>query len=165
MNRDEADIPSLAESYQSYDQSRSIAGASKSNMSSFSVYEDSVEQSSLAPFHDSWAKDTTNRQPAISKDNAADAPGSSFGPDQQQVERKESDVVYHAALGVPLEKDTLASGNVSVVDQSFTQIGICHPKHAPKVSTPASKRIGECNKQMYVYIYIMYACRLTSLLV
>ena len=56
---------------------------------------------------------------------------------------KESGMVYRAALGVPLDGDGRAGGpNMSVVDQSFTQVGICHPKHAPKVSTPTSKGIG-----------------------
>ena len=152
MNQDEADMPSLVESYQSYDQSRSfqVAGASKSNVSSFSVYEDSVEQSSLAPFHDSWAnscKDASSKQPGSLEGNTAGAGANALGHEQQKME-KESGMVYHAALGVPLDGDGLAGGpNMSVVDQSFTQVGICHPKHAPKVSTPTSKGIGE----LYMY--------------
>ena len=155
MNQDEADMPSLAESYQSCDQSRSfqVAGASKSNMSSFSVYEDSVEQSSLAPFHDSWAnscKDASNKQPGSLEGNTAGAGASALGHEQQKMEKEESGMVYRAALGVPLDGDGLAGGpNMSVVDQSFTQVGICHPKHVPKVSTPTSKRIGELLLYMY----------------
>lgn len=148
LTRTVADVFSFAEPHQSYDQSHSFqAGASKSNMSSFSVYEGSVEQSSLVPFHDSWANLSKDGRPSSAEHSTGmpttgDA-GRVVGPvPPEQEQKREGDVVYHAALGVPLEGDGMAAGNISVVDQSFTQVGIYHPKHTPNISTPVSKKMG-----------------------
>ena len=126
----------LADSYQSYDQSQSFqASISKSNMSSFSVYEDTAaEQSSFVPFHDSWAN--------ASKDRGG---GGEIGT-HVAIEHKEGGVVYHVALGVPLEGGAKTGGSGDevhrIVDQSFTQVGIPHPRIAPSISTPVGKNIG-----------------------
>lgn len=125
-------------------------------MSSFSAYEDSVEQSSFVPFHDSWvnsSRDVQNRRPGSADESAGMAttgpstdrmPRSGLPNQQkQQLGTREGGGVYRATLGVPLEGDGMVAGNnASVIDQSFTQIGICHPKHAPNISTPVSKKIG-----------------------
>ena len=151
-NRHEADVSSFAESC---DQSSFQAVVSKSNMSSFSAYEDSVERSSFIPFHDSWvntSKDVQNKRPG-SADESASMPTTGLltervprsglpNQQKQQLGTREGGGVYHATLGVPLEGDGMVAGNASVIDQSFTQIGICHPKHAPNISTPVSKKIG-----------------------
>ena len=158
---------SLAESYQSYDQSHSYqAGVSKSNMSSFSAYEDTAaDQSSFAPFHDSWANS--------SRDVAGGGRPES-GVEQQvcrralrpvsgqsaRLEEREGEVVYHKALGVPLEGGArLGYGgmNSSVADHSFTQVGICHPKVPPSISTPVGKNIGQST--LLQWIYILYSNR------
>lgn len=130
---------SLAESYHSQ------PGVSKS---SFSLYEDSVaEQSSFVPFHDSW--NNTSKDAAVhrntlgnvqSTSNSATAIGPMVRP-TLKLREVGNDVVYQAALGVPLEGDEAGVGNgdASVVDQTFTQIGICHPKIAPSISTPVGK--------------------------
>ena len=142
----EADVSSFADSYQSYDQSCSFqAAASKSNVSSFNVYEDSAEQSSLAPFHDSWDNSSKNAgMRAGTAPKLAGKAGISRQPLRQQQQKTEERerVVYRAALGVPLEGEGGGVGNMSTVDQSFTQVDICHPKHVPSISTPVSSKIG-----------------------
>ena len=154
-NRLEPDVSSFADSYM-YDQSQSFqAGVSKSNMSSFSVYEDSVEQLSFVPFHDSWVNSSRDTRHSVMGDHSALGPGKDrpvsaalkhqlekkAAPVQQPLE-KEGRVVYHAPLGVPLEGDGMGDGNASALDHSFTQVGICHPKVAPNISTPVGKKIG-----------------------
>ena len=136
-------------------------------MSSFSAYEDTVaDQSSFAPFHDSWANSSKDVM-AASRPESVTSTASGVGQQQQvpgralrpvsaqsgQMEEREGEMVYHTALGVPLAGGgggaRLGSGsgsggvvNSSIIDQSFTQVGICHPKVPPTISTPLGKNIG-----------------------
>ena len=157
----ESDMSSFAESY---NQSHSYqAGASKSNMSSFSVYEDSIERSSLAPFHDSWvdtSKKDINRQPG-STNYSANMQSAVTGQEtvsecqSKQPDNREDVAVHDEVLGAPLEGggDGVGGGaNTSAVDQSFyTQVGICHPKVAPSISTPVNKKIGT---HVHVHVHV-----------
>lgn len=156
----ESDLSSFADSCS---QSQSLAcQPSQSNMSSFSVFEDSREQSSFVPFHDSWANS--------SKDTGGPGarPVSSGQQRKEQMGAVQQEVVYRATLGVPLEGEGSGSGNVTTIDQSFTQIGICHPKTAPSISTPISSRIGVWPYlRTYMYIWTLtsvYMKSITSLL-
>ena len=142
------------------------AGVSKSNMSSFSVYDDSLaEQSSFVPFHDSWvnmSKDAaTHRRTSetiadkLSTCSNAGATGPR-APSSWPGEAK----VYQATLGVPLEGDGVGGGGgeVSVVEQSFTQIGIRHPKIAPSISTPVGKNMKGLYQNactLYIYVHVL----------
>lgn len=128
----ESDLSSFADSYS---QSQSLAcQPSQGNMSSFSVFEDSKEQSSFVPFHDSWANSSKDTVPSARQISSGQQPREQVGAVQRDV--------YRATLGVPLEGEGTGAGNVTTMDQSFTQVGICHPKTAPSISTPVSSRIG-----------------------
>ena len=77
------------------------------SLTSFSVYEDTRDQSSFSVYHDSM-------QASTHQSSVAPAP-----------------VPYFAPLGVPLSHH-----DQSVSDQTFTQFGIPHPKDFEPVSTP-----------------------------
>ena len=129
----ESDLSSFADSCS---QSQSLAcQPSQGSMSSFSVFEDSREQSSFVPFHDSWASSSKDTGPGARQTSTGQQPKEQIGAVQREV-------VYRATLGVPLEGEGSGSGHVTTMDQSFTQIGICHPKLAPSISTPVSQKIG-----------------------
>ena len=105
-------------------------------MSSFSVYEDSRDQSSFVPFHDSWVDSSKDLAVNTGQNDCA------HSVDMKGLDGEaEQEVVYHMVLGVPLEGEGVVAGNVSM-DQSYTQIGIHHPKTAPSISTPVSTKIG-----------------------
>ena len=135
-------------------------------MSSFSVYEDTAaEQSSFVPFHDSWANSSRDAGAGSSRvggggGGGGGATGAVDHPampervlrpvSAESGQEREGGAVYHAALGVPLEGGgghRIGGGgggvNSSIVDQSFTQAGISHPKIAPSISTPVGKNIGQ----------------------
>lgn len=110
--------------------------ASQSNMTSFSVFEDEscADQSSLAPFHDSWSN----------------APPHGHGPNasgqkmQQQQGVGVATRVYHAPLEAPIMHgggDNRERGNLTM-EQSFTQFDIRHPTSFEPVSTPMGARSG-----------------------
>lgn len=109
--------------------------ASQSNMTSFSVFEDEscADQSSLAPFHDSWS----NAPPP--------GPGAASGQKRQQQGVGVATRVYHAPLEAPIMHggggDNRERGNLTM-DQSFTQFDIRHPTNFEPVSTPMGARSG-----------------------
>ena len=130
----ESELSSFADSC---NQSQSFQGQpSQSNMSSFSVYEDSRDQSSIVPFHDSWAD--SSKDAAVNTGQTDCAHSMDIRGADGKVEQE---VVYRMVLGVPLEVEGMAAGN-KCMDQSYTQIGIHHPKTVPSISTPVSNRIG-----------------------
>lgn len=107
--------------------------ASQSNMTSFSVFEDEscADQSSLAPFHDSWSN--------------APLPGpAASGQKQQGV--GVATRIYHAPLEAPIMHggggDNGERGNLTM-EQSFTQFDIRHPSSFEPVSTPMGARSGQ----------------------
>ena len=106
--------------------------ASQSDMTSFSVFEDEscADQSSLAPFHDSWSN-APAPAPAVS------------GQKQQRV--GVATRVYHAPLEAPIMHgggDNRERGNLTM-EQSFTQFDIRHPTSFEPVSTPMGARSGQ----------------------
>ena len=96
-------------------------------MSSFSVFEDEscAEQSSFAPYHDSWSS-------APSRGNQGrDVSGR--GKLLQE---------YHAPLEARVMTEKKEKLN-ETVDQTFTQFDILHPHKFDPVSTPMGARQGE----------------------
>ena len=139
------------------------AGVSKNNMSSFSVHEDSLaEQSSFVPFRDSWANlsidAATHRrtsEPIADKLSTCSNAGATGprAPSSRPGEAK----VYQATLGVPQEGDGGGGGSggeVSVVEQNVTQIGSCHPKIAPSISTPVGKNMKGLHQNACTCVYM-----------
>ena len=106
--------------------------ASQSSINSFSVFEDEscADQSSLAPFHDSWSN--------------APAP-----PQQQRQQGMGVAKIYHAPLEAPLmlHGDNNVGGNFTM-EQSFTQFDIRHPNSFEPVSTPMGARSGELRQRV-----------------
>ena len=104
--------------------------ASQSTMSSFSVYEDESysEQSSLAPFHDSWS----------TAPNQSRSTSSGMGQRQQMEGR-----MYHAPLGAPVMMNDRRERENRTMEQSFTQFDIRHPTKFEPVSTPMGTRSGD----------------------
>ena len=114
------------------------AASQSTNMSSFSVFEDEscADQSSLAPFHDSWSTAPHVRG------------GLKVSEQQQQLMGKE----YHAPLEAPVmtrEKRHTESQNF---EQSFTQFDIRHPNTFEPVSTPMGARSGEHLVPMFFHV-------------
>ena len=115
--------------------------ASQSNMTSFSVFEDEscADQSSLAPFHDSWS----NAPPP--------GPGAAASGQKKQQGVGVATRVYHAPLEAPIMHggggggDNRERGNLTM-EQSFTQFDIRHPTSFEPVSTPMGAHSGvQCN--------------------
>lgn len=77
------------------------------------------QESSFAPFHDSWASTCKQEQYAV-QGNVAAKPLS-------------CQPVIHLPLEAPIMGHTM---NSSCVEASFTQVGICHPKQFDPTSTP-----------------------------
>ena len=132
------------------------AGVSKSNMSSFSVHEDSLaEQSSFVPSWPNMSRDAaTHRrtsEPIADKLSTCSNAGAT-GPRAPSSWPGE-------ALGVPLEGDGGGGGGggggeVSVVEQSFTQICSRHPKIAPSISTPVDKNMKGLHQNACTCVYM-----------
>ena len=98
---------------------------SQSSISSFSVFEDEscAEQSSFAPFHDSWST-----APSAAKNVSG----------RDQVGRE-----YLAPLEAPVMKNEKRVGLNQTMEQTFTQFDIKHPSNFEPVSTPMGVRCGE----------------------
>ena len=128
----------------SYDRSQSFQ-PSQSNVSSFSVYEDSQE-SSFVPFHDSWANRTKNAS-GVARTSLRKTEESLVSGDREPV------LSYHAPLGAPIvprtEENDLAN---ATVDQEFTQFDIQHPRQFEPASTPMVKRIGRIEPDVWVLL-------------
>ena len=124
----------------SYDRSQSFQ-PSQSNLSSFSVYEDSQE-SSFAPFHDSWASRSKNASGAacasFRRTEEPQLQSQSLVPGD-----REPGLCYRAPLGAPVvprtEENHLAN---ATIEQSFTQFDIRHPGLYEPASTPMVERVG-----------------------
>lgn len=109
--------------------------ASQSSMTSFSVFEDEscADQSSLAPFHDSWSN--------------APPPGPT-GQNQKHQAVGVGTRIYHAPLEAPIMQggsDNRERGNLTM-EQSFTQFDIRHPTSFEPVSTPMGARSGKLSQ-------------------
>ena len=113
-------------------------------MTSFSVFEDEscADQSSLAPFHDSWSN--------------APPPGPT-GQNQKQQGVGVATRVYHAPLEAPIMQgggDNRERGNLTM-EQSFTQFDIRHPTSFEPVSTPMGARSGKLSRHALQIYMVM----------
>ena len=84
--------------------------------------ESCTDQSSLAPFHDSWS----------SAHHARNVSG------RLQVMGRE----YHAPLEAPVMAHKRGERESRAMEQSFTQFDIRHPRNFEPVSTPMGARSG-----------------------
>ena len=108
-------------------------------MTSFSVFEDEscAEQSSFAPYHDSWS--------------SAPSRGNQGG---NVSEREKSLKEYHAPLEARVMTEKRERLN-ETIDQTFTQFDIRHPQKFDPVSTPMGARQGELFRPpKYNYNYV-----------
>jgi hypothetical protein len=101
-------------------------------MTSFSVFEDEscADQSSLAPFHDSWS----NAPPP--------GPGATASGQKKQQGVGVATKVYHAPLEAPIMHGGGGERGNMTMEQSFTQFDIRHPTSFEPVSTPMGARSG-----------------------
>ncbi len=135
------------EAYQ--DKSRASFQASLGNASSFSAYED---ESSIAPFHDSWANNSKQAPRGSFRGNSSNvAPGLAVHKQESFRAQPKDDSLptYRMPLGAPLniKEPGVNPGDPTMAECSFTQFDIRHPSQFEPVSTPrgVDRPGGECH--------------------
>lgn len=142
-------LTSAQESYLSYSQDPSHSfQPSQSDVSSFSVYEDnSRQESSFVPFHDSWASHSKNAS-GIPPVTSFQKVHTNLRATQPTTSENLAFSTYHVPLGAPVMAAPahMKEGGNADGEKSFTQFDIPHPGVFEPASTPAKDHMG-----MYMY--------------
>lgn len=172
--------PSFDEySLNSYSQSACYSYQPSQTAESFSVFEEeSQDQSSIVPYHDSWA-DNSRHLSAVQhrsmnkiqgevrvKQSVGKVKGQAVMSQAGEFEiegQKDNTGTYRALVGDPVmnvdgERERVSEMN-HTMEQSFTQFDIPHPSLTAPASTPAGRKlISECSYLIFACAYMyMYA--------
>ena len=138
-------LASTQESYFSYSQEPSHSfQPSQSDVSSFSVYEDnSRQESSFVPFHDSWTSRSKNAS-GIPPQTSFQKVDTNSRATQPTTSEKLAFSTYQIPLGAPVmaSHTHVKEGGNTDGEKSFTQFDIPHLGVFEPASTPAKDRIG-----------------------